>query len=369
MADIFFKETISLPGIYLHKEGYRQKPYVSPKELAYKRLDYVRTQDETWGGAVAPVAGSAQVSVGMQELYVAVTADSLTANNLSALAYSRAYNKLLSKTGERASLLTALAERKSTYSMVLNRLAQLYKGAKALRRGRFREFLSTFGIKAKPKHKNHRWSRPRDFSSLWLEYWFGWAPTIGDIDNAMKVWQSPLSSKMGLREGSGDRHYMKDGKGSTSAYTITTSCSGFFVLQLRCQVSITNPDLFVANSLGLLNPVRTVWETTPFSWFADWFTNVGQILGYFTDTLGVKISDVWSTRFAKGTEQRTRISKPLPTSGYRFAQDFVFMRRMKHKALPRPALVFRIPGISWTRGLTLSSLLVQLFSPNKPSRA
>lgn len=369
MADIYYKEVTSLSGVYLYKEGYRQKPYVSPKELPYRLHRFARTQDKSWGGLAVPDAGSFQVSVGMQELYAATTADSLTVNNLSALAYSRAYNKLLSKTGERASLLTALAERKSTYSMVLNRLAQLYKGAKALRRGRFREFLATFGIKPKPKHRSNRWSRPRDFSSLWLEYWFGWAPTIGDIDNAIKVWQSPLSSKMGLREGSGDRHFSKDGKGSTSGYTITTRCSGFFVLQLRCKVTIVNPDLFVASSLGLLNPVRTVWETTPFSWFADWFTNVGQILGYFTDTLGIKISDVWSTRFAKGTEHRTRISKPQPLSGYNFAQDFVFVRRMKHKALPRPALVFRIPGISWTRGLTLSSLLIQLFSPKHTSRA
>lgn len=302
-------------------------------------------------------------------LYNAVFNDSLTANNLSALAYSRAYNKLLSKTGERASLLTALAERKSTYSMVLNRLHQLYKGAKALRRGRFREFLRTFGIKAKSKHKDNRWSRPRDFSGLWLEYWFGWAPTIGDIDNAITVWQEPLLSKVGLREGSGNRHFSMPSSGSSRSFINYTECSGSFVLQLRCKVEITNPDLWVANSLGLLNPVRTVWETTPFSWFADWFTNVGQILGFFTDQIGVKISDVWSTRFAKGTERRTRISKPSPTAGYEMVQNFTFLRRMKHSSLPRPALVFRVPGISWTRGLTLSSLLVQLFSPKQTSRA
>lgn len=368
MALVPYTKSISTDDVRMGKEGVRQKPFVKPMELPYTLREWRRTRALAWGIYHAPEAGSYNNSEGLTHLHGAVLNNSLTSNSTAALAYSQAYNKLLSKTGERASLLTALAERKSTYSMVLNRLTQLYRGALALRKGNFREFLQTFGIKAKKKHKSNRWSRPRDFSSLWLEYWFGWAPTIGDIENAITVWQEPLSSKFGLRVASGNRHLSLPSTGNYDAFINRTECSGSYVLQLRCKVELTNPDLWVANSLGLLNPVKTAWETTPFSWFVDWFTNVGQVLGSFTDQIGVKISDVWSTRFAKGTEHRTRVSKPKPTSGYDMVQQFAFMRRMSHPSLPRPAFVLRIPGISWTRGLTLSSLLVQLFSP-KTSRA
>lgn len=369
MANIPYTKSVSTDNVRMVKEGVRQKPFVEPIELPYVFKEWVRTRAIAWGSFVAPSVATSNNSKGMSYLSTAVFSDSLTANNMSALAYSRAYNKLLSKTGERASLLTAFAERKSTYSMVLNRLTQLYKGASALRKGRFREFLRTFGIKPKNKHKDNRWSRPRDFSGLWLEYWFGWAPTIGDIENAITVWQEPLSSKIGIRVSAGNRRFSESETKDYGWILDQTTVDGSYLLQLRCKIELTNPDLWVANSLGLLNPVRTAWETTPFSWFVDWFTNVGQVLGSFTDQIGVKISDVWSTRFSKGVERQIRTRRPKPTSGYDFEQRFTFMRRMKHPSLPRPAFVVRIPEISWTRALTLSSLLVQLFSPKTTSRA
>lgn len=349
--------TIDTADLYDWRRGFVQKPFVAKHlEIPYERLLLIRRESETWGGD-NEIKTNAQ-SYG-QDYVKAAVLRSLDENQLVKQAYSRTYDKLLSKVGERASMLTALAERKSTASMVLNRLTQLYKGAKALRKGRFREFCAIFGIKPKNKHKDNRWSRPRDFSSLWLEYWFGWAPTIADIGLAIDVWQSELG-EVRIREGSGDRNISLS-KTSSGAYGTTwTTFTGRFFLQLRAKVEITNPDLWVATNLGFLNPVKTAWETTPFSWFADWFTNVGQVLGSFTDTVGCKISGIWMTRFGRGlTDQR---SVYLSRGAY-ILREMVCMRRENLKSLPRPSLVFKIPGISWTRGLTLSSLLVQLFSP------
>lgn len=356
MALVPKNKEIQTASLYDWQRGFVQKPFVSRSmEIAYYRILLTRRFSKAWGGA-SPQNANGQ-AYGQDYVMAAVT-HVVGANQLSALAYSKAYDKLLSKVGERASLLTALAERKSTYSMVLNRLAQLYKGAKALRKGRFREFCRTFGIKPKDKHKDNRWSRPRDFSSLWLEYWFGWAPTIADIGLAVDVWQSDLSS-VRVREGSGNRNlsFRKTFRGTGVQ---TTSFEGKYFLQLRANIEVTNPDLWVANSLGFLNPVKTAWETTPFSWFADWFTNVGQILGSFTDMIGCKISDIWMTRFCTGL---TNDEWVYNTRGWKITRSVVCIRREYLKTLPRPTLTFKIPGISWTRGLTLSSLLVQLFSP------
>lgn len=359
MPTIPYDEVVNTADLFDRRIGMRQKPLVTRAiEFPYQRTLFIRRRAEGWGGWTADSA-NAQATAGTQEYVLKAVMGTLYENQLVKQAYSKAYDKLLSKVGERASLLTALAERKSTYSMVLNRLTQLYQGAKALRKGRFREFLKIFGIKPKVKHKDNRWSRPRDFSSLWLEYWFGWAPTIADVGLAIDVWQSDFRDTR-IRVGSGDRSLsLKTDASSRGTRTIATY-EGKYFLQLRAKVEVTNPDLWVANNLGFLNPVKTAWETTPFSWFADWFTNVGQVLGSFTDQIGCKISDVWLTRFASGEVTHTVFNS---RSGKLVDRQVAFIRREKLKSVPRPSLIIKIPGISWTRGLTLSSLLVQLFSP------
>lgn len=369
MALVAYTETINTSKVHSYRSGARQKPFLDPNlEIPYTRYIYSLVSKEVWG---SPPGFDPEVAWGRQDSRaVAVTTiydavfGSTSANGVVSAAYNRAYNKLLSKTGERASLLTALAERQSTFSMVVNRLHQLYKGAKALRRGRFREFLRIFGLKAKDKHRDTQWARPRDFSSLWLEYWFGWAPTIGDISNAVDVWQRPIEP-LDIRVGAGSREYSHTTSRDTSTYNSTTSVTGKFFLQLRCKIDVVNPDLWVANQMGFINPVRTAWELVPFSWFADWFTNIGQVLGSFTDLIGVKILDPWCSRFFKGNTTTDLYFKgsSAKSGGCKMERNLAFTSRVKLSKLPRPTLTLQVPKLSWTRGLTLSSLIVQLFSP------
>lgn len=364
MADVAYSgPNYSLPTVWQDRSGVRQKPFVSPKELPYTVWRFDASERIAWGGATEPLAGALIRGSRVGEIMNATRLEwgSSSIPNWANVMYSRLYNKLLSKAGERASLLTALAEYQSTSAMVGNRLLQLVRGAKALRKGRFREFLKLFGVSAKPKHKNTRWTRPRDFSSLWLEYWFGWAPTIGDIGNAIDVLQGEIPDSK-VRVAAGNRSFDLSSSGSDAwGGGYNHSVAGSFVMQLRASVKVTNHNLWLANSLGFLNPVRTAWELVPFSWFADWFTNLGQVLGSFTDTVGIKISDVWMTRFATGRSDERYWDSP--GRGFGLKRTFFGMNRARLGVLPRPELILRVPNLSWTRGATLSSLLVQLFSP------
>lgn len=367
MANVSYTTTVETFSTYLHRTGIRQKPFVAPVELPYIRIGCVtfeRKPSQSSAYQALPGEGARDLAIAAATSYVRNAVMRPTGETaLASLAYSRAYNKLLSKTGERASLLTALAERTSTYTMVLNRLTQLVRGAKALRKGKFREFLTVFGVKPKDKHRHTKWTRPRDFAALWLEYWFGWAPTVGDLSNAIEVWQAPIDdSKLKIRVGSGNRHVSERTVRNLSTTYSENTVTGKYILSLRCKVRITNPDLWMANQMGFLNPVRTAWEVTPFSWFVDWFTNVGQVLGSFTDTLGIAITDLWMTRFFTG---RTRTDwRHKTTKDYGFqGQQVSYVNRQQLTSLLRPPFILRVPKISWTRGLTLSSLLVTLFSP------
>lgn len=370
MADIAYSDSFITENVRRIRTGVRQKPFRDPlKELPYTIQDTRASVREAWGGKKVPgvATGGTGSNYGLLYSSVMVQWGSSSIPNWAKAVYSKLYNKLLSKTGERASLLTALAEWRSTSDMVLNRLTQIYKGIKSLRKGRFRDFLKVFSLVPKNRHKHTRWTKPRDAAGLWLEYWFGWAPTIGDIQNAIAVFTGKIpSEKVRVSSGTGLDLSVKRAVNGQEVFSSTHGAR--YIMQLRAEIQITNPNLYLANASGLLNPLRTAWETTPFSWFADWFTNVGQVLGYLTDQLGVSISDVWLTRFAKGVESY-RCDNSVYGSGFLLVREHAFVNRVKLGKLPRPELIIRVPKLSWTRGATLSSLIVTFFAPERTKRA
>lgn len=280
-------------------------------------------------------------------------------------AYARAYEKFKSKVYTQATNLTALKERGKTFEMVGNRLLQLWKGAKALKKGRFREFLRTFGIKPLPKHAHRRWARPKEFSGLWLEYWMGWAPTVGDVYSSLEFLGGEIPTTT-VRAGSAVALSDRSSSWSPFGEYRTNVAEGKVAVWIQADVELTNPTLYNLNGLGLINPAKTVWETIPFSWLVDWFTNVGQVLGQLTDWVGLKLNNLVVSSLTKG--KLGFRSTNTPSSGKLLwrNREFTSFYRKVGGSLPVVKPIIRLPnGLSITRGLTLTSLLIQIFSPAK----
>lgn len=279
-------------------------------------------------------------------------------------AYARAYEKFKSKVYTQATNLTALKERGKTIEMVTNRLMQLWKGAVALKKGRFREFLRIFGIKPLPKHVHRQWARPKEFSGLWLEYWMGWAPTVGDVYSTLEFLGGEIPTTK-VRAGSAVA--LSQRSSSTSLGRVRTNvAAGRVAVWIQADVELTNPSLYNLNGLGLLNPAKTVWETIPFSWLVDWFTNVGQVLGQITDWVGLKLNNLVVSSKTKGTLEFRATNTPSSGKMLWRNREFTSFYRKVGGALPIVKPILRLPnGLSITRGLTLTSLLIQIFSPSK----
>ena len=289
-------------------------------------------------------------------------------------AYAKAYGKFMDacfEGGERSQMLTNLAERHETFEMVLSRMSQILKGARQLKTGDFRGFCKTFGVKPKQKHKDTVWSRPRDFSALWLEYWFGWAPTVADLNNAFEVYGREMSDPWIIAKSSsmayiGNRKDGVSSSASANGYTMAQTDSGTVRVRLSGKVSVDNNTLFELNKLGLINPISTAYELIPFSWFAGWFGNIAQVLGQSTDLVGLKLQELslsvkaeWTHSYAMSYQGANpgSVSKSVRQEMY---------TRGKLTTLPRVSLVWKIPShLSPTRGATLASLIVQIFAPAK----
>lgn len=341
------------------QEGVKQKPF-EPVPLPYKLTVARQTKYEPVGW----YRGQSYQSGAMSTLFFPVPP--LNRPEMT-VAVNRARGKFLSNVGSSSELGTTIAEWRSSLEMITARTRSLTKGYKHLRRGEFKAFLRTFNIRPKPRHRRKTWSRPKDASALWIEYWFGWAPTVSDVYDSIGVLQNPVTDKR--VEASSGRNVLFTSNKSSRDVIHKLKSAGFCIAKIGGKVVVSNPNLYQANQLGLVNPALIAWNIAPFSWFVDWFVNVGEFLGGFSDTFGLKFKDLYLTRFGQlesDLEYLGNISFPQYLYGKTESAWMVQMNREPLSDLPMPRLTASFPDkLSVTRAATAISLLVLLFTSEK----
>lgn len=287
-----------------------------------------------------------------------------------AVAYARA--KFIDEISDRSEWLVNLAERKQAVSMISDRAGRMLRFCKALQKydRRFGEaskkrypqsarinavrgILATLGKVVTPKNWHPR-QVSRGAASAFLELHFGWEPLVKDIHAAVNVLQCPLKASHIKAKGRGVPIQSSYSSGVIRHAKVVGTCKGF----VSAQVEVVDPNLWLANSLGLINPATVVWELIPFSFVVDWFVNVGQFLSQFSDTVGLKITNPcygWKTTITHDLKAQEYW---YPYPGIMLTSTGVHYRRIV--GLPSVNLVTKTyRGISVTRGATAISLLIQ----------
>ena len=131
-------------------------------------------------------------------------------------------------------------------------------------------------------------------------------------------------------------------------------------VRLQGLVRITNPNSFLLNRVGLINPVQVAWQLTPLSMFVDWWLDVSTFLGSYTDQVGwslengqVGFKDTSKNTYVIENEYDTPENNARPSRAWRFQRELI-------STLPIPPLSTRggsgIKSIS--RGTTAIAVLV-----------
>lgn len=129
-----------------------------------------------------------------------------------------------------------------------------------------------------------------------LEGFFGWAPLISDFGAAAKTAANPwpnrnfVSSSVEYEV----KHLEVDIIPGRSSKVSRWSAKGRSSFSTSLQVS--NPLTWIANKLGLLNPLVVAWDLVPWSFLANMFSNMGQVMGALTDFSGLTLSNSSLTR-------------------------------------------------------------------------
>jgi hypothetical protein len=330
--------TVSNTASYVYvKTTYRQKP---PYDLVlpYDMKRYIRTFLGSHGVISCLNTGGA-----------------LDMNPSGAMS-TLAFEKLKGKIAEKAELGVFLAELSQSTRMIAKRATQLSRAYRALRRGQLNVFFNELGV-SKRRRGTHA---SKDVAGLWLEYSFGWTPMIGDVYDAVSVLQSSFRE---IRVSASARNrYVKRRPECPVISEGTTYDRQRYEESVWTGVAIkvTNPNLWLANSLGLINPAVVAWELVPFSFVVDWFSTVGTFLSHGTDMLGLSQSKAYTSKLVKGWEASRYHYQWAPYGTGPTKIEAVKFSRVA--SLPSVGISFRPVKLPhWKRAANATSLLVQLF--------
>lgn len=296
-------------------------------------------------------------------------------DDLKTKALNQAYEKLYESVGDSAQLGSTLGERKQAMAMVATRVRHLSRVLRHLPHNPSRAYRElTVGFTGdRPTLKKGI----KTVADFWLETWFGWKPLISDIGDAIEVLQSPYPMLSIRGVGMAFKNAVNAPVTTLGPYggfsTIQTGAYHRYNAWLGAKVRMQNPNLYLANQLGLVNPASVIWELTPWSFVVDWFGNVSNFIRSWSDFTGLEITDAWTSQkqnlvevFNSNAMNRTPLSVGDPphiewkveTAWKNLSKQKVVFSRSP--GIAGPKLRFQLPDrISATRAMTAVSLLTQ----------
>lgn len=270
-----------------------------------------------------------------------------------------------------ASLGVTIASARQSIDMVRNRAQSAVRQIAALEhRARVIGYDPT-GLSGRARRRSSRryeYSSRRvkrvkeSIASAYLEVVFGWQPLLADIHSSLNtVCQQaiPPACVSGRGKASFSFDYStRNPNGPANQYSIKGDVS----VTISAMVSISNPNLWLANRLGVINPAVVAWDLVPWSFVVNMFANVNQVLGALTDTAGLAFGNESTTTTVTTTGQS------FTFNGY--PQDHPFfgggsastVRKNKSRGIggiPPPQLELRVPDLDAGLAAIAVSLLVQ----------
>jgi hypothetical protein len=151
----------------------------------------------------------------------------------------------------------------------------------------------------------------------WLELQYGWLPLLSDIHSGISLANDLLTkaphhsyAKRQLTEQLWT--YGLTSGGPSIWLNPSISTEGFTSVDVRYNFRVNNADLAFLNSLGILNPLYTVWVAVPFTFVVDWFLPVGDWLQSLSSTIGLQFIDGYITQRSWGYAEVSSSGVNLP---------------------------------------------------------
>lgn len=197
--------------------------------------------------------------------------DAFGANNgFAATSLNKALDEFTTECQQQSDLMVAMLEYQKTLDMVSGFVGGLVRTARAIKRRDPRIVRQI--LQKKKLTKRDIATTP---SGLWLQYHFGIVPTIHDIHTAMNIFKDPPKI---IIKGRGSSPINFDSSGTSQGIKRVRRASGVVHSNIRAELAGLNSYALLAARFGFDQPLSVIYEMTPFSWFVDYFVNLGDML-------------------------------------------------------------------------------------------
>lgn len=265
-----------------------------------------------------------------------------------AIATNRAYSNFLSEIRNANAMLPIIYhERVKTHNMVAGRLIMIKEGLLAAKSDAIKLIKELSGTRV------YRGRPISNLSAYWLEFWFGWYPSIMDLWTFATHENKPVTRVV---HGRATQHVTK----TDLEHPQKREFSARIQAHCRAEVTLVDPQIKSLQEFGLLNPALVLWEATKLSWLIDYFTKFSDYLAQFDAFAGVIVKDYSMTVDAQCSVVINYFDlSPPPTvnlGGYPFdnagARTLVPGEiRYRHKY--RDLKLVSLPAIQLTRDLSI----------------
>lgn len=345
-------------NFYMKQVSSRQRPPFD-LPLPYTKIVYQLAQSQFWND-VDPVAASNDYFP-LDQMTVVADADEVR------IAREKAYAKLVGRVSDESQWANNLLEARKGVEGMANAIVKLVKFTRKINRF---DFVGAGRVLNMHIPNRKRWSQRA--GDNWLAYHFGIAPLCEDIYNGAKALSQDFSAIRVSGSGSSRKQTIIQSANTGDVIldrdivTIITKC------RQGCAIRIVNPNASLMNNLGLTNPVAFVWEAIPFSFVADWFGTVGDVISSATDFLGMDVSHAYNSVLSTAT--RNYFSEHYASGAHpkRVGRVGVFNGAvmLRGSGLVGPELHFKpFKGFSTTRGATAIALLNAILPGQKYTRS
>lgn len=199
----------------------------------------------------------------------------------------------------------------------------------------------------------------RRMADRYLEVIFGWQPLLADIHAASTSVIQTAASVTWVRASSHKEYTHTVANTRPGWETYRDEYKGHVRVTYGAQVRIDNPNLWLAERAGLVNPLAVAWDLVPWSFVINMFSNVGSIVNSITDFAGLQFTEASRTETHVVSRTYSRVTE-YPGRG---TQGGAATARYKERTLEGPTLpvglTFRVPELSWSTAAMAASLMVQ----------
>lgn len=247
-----------------------------------------------------------------------------------------------------ASMGVTLASWKQSRDMIVNRSNHL------------RKTLDTrYEVLKGNKHALDRLWRDREpTANQVLETEFGWRPLFQDMYAALyTVCQDGIPPEYVKGRARGIIS-VKTGHPDPLASAGSRTWYGDASSTVASRVNISNPNLWLLNRLGLINPGTVIWDLIPWSFVVNMFLNVNAMINQVTDEIGLSVTDISTTHTSSITMTDVRKDATASRGVYSTTYGGVYKTRTTG-SLPAVSWQVKVPDLNWELCLIASSLVVQ----------